>query len=158
MEMAMLETGITMASADALRSYIVALRQGQGYSQDTVADRVGMARRTYIAWETGEIKDIKAPVVIRAIKFLGGAFKHLAELDDVTEEEAAKKARDWLSLTSDQRAQEERIQAKFRRVIELGEQEPERLEQVIERLRSDARADPAILDVVMAYLDGRRSR
>lgn len=147
-----------VASADTLRAYIAALRQGQGYSQDLVADSIGMARRTYIAWETGETKDIKAPVIIRAIKFLGGAFKHLAELDEITEAEAEQKARDWLKLTPEQRAQEERIQAKFKRVIELGEQDPERLEQVIERLRSDAHADPAILDMVLAYLDGRRSR
>lgn len=153
----MLGTGTSMASADALRSYIAALRQEQGYSQNTVANSIGMAPRTYIAWETGETQDIKAPVVIRAIKFLGGAFKHLAELDEASEEEAAQKARDWLKLTPEQRAQEERIQAKMRRVIELSDEDPERMEQVVARLRSDARADPAILDMVLAYLDGRRS-
>lgn len=151
--------GVTqVAGSDAIRAYIAALRLGQGYSQDVLADAIGMARRTYIAWETGETKDIKAPPIIRAIKFLGGAFGHLAELDNATEEEAGQKARDWLRMTPAERAQVERIHTKLRRVIEIGDEDPERLEQVIERLRADARADPAVLDMVVAYLDGRRSR
>lgn len=153
----MVTVGGSVAGSDALRAYISTLRSVQGYSQDAVADSIGIARRTYIAWETGETKDIKAPLIIRAIKLLGGAFGHLADLDEATEEEAERKAREWLKMTPEERAQVERIHAKFRRVIEIGDQDPERLEQVVEQIRADARADPAILDLVLAYMAGRRS-
>lgn len=147
-----------VSESDAVRSYIRTLRSEQSISQDTVADAIRMARRTYIAWEAGAgIKDIKAPALIRVIKFLGGAFEHLEELDTATDTRAEQMARDWVHLTPDQKTQFKRIQRKFRRVIELGEDDPNRLEQVVERLRADARADPALLDMVMAYLDGRRS-
>jgi transcriptional regulator with XRE-family HTH domain len=154
-EMFILET--VVSESEAIRAYIMRLRTGQGISQDSLADDIGMPRRTYIAWETGETKDIKAPALIRAIKVLGGAFTHLGLLDDAPEERGRQIADEWLHLTPEQREQAERIQSKFERVIALADDDPARLEQVIERIRSDARSDPAVLDVIVAYLDGRRS-
>jgi transcriptional regulator with XRE-family HTH domain len=154
----MLRLGDEVSASDAVRVYIRTLRDAQEISQDTVADAIRMARRTYTAWEAGtEIKDIKAPALIRAIKFLGGAFDHLEELENATDDHAEQLARDWIKLTPEQRVQVGRIHSKFRRVIELGDNDPARLEQVVQRLRNDARTDPAVLDVVIAYLDGRRS-
>lgn len=145
-----------MAYSDALRGYIVELRTQQGVSQKTLAEAMGIARNTYIAWETGETKDIKTPLVVRAIKYLGGLLDHLALLESA-EEQGRTVAREWLALSPEERQQLARVESKLRRVIELSDKDPDRLEQVIERLRSDARADPAILDLVMAYIDGRRS-
>lgn len=154
----MLRLGDEVSASDAVRVYIRTLRDAQEISQDTVADAIRMARRTYTAWEAGtEIKDIKAPALIRAIKFLDGAFDHLEELENATDDRAEQLARDWVRLTPEQRAQVGRMRTKFRRVIELGDNDPARLEQVVQRLRTDARTDPAVLDVVIAYLDGRRS-
>lgn len=153
----MTELEILVSDSDAIRAYVARLRSGSGLSQEALAETIGMARRTYIEWETGATKDIKAPALIRAIKALGGAFTHLGLLDDATEEKGRQIADEWLHLSPEQRMQVERIQSKFERVIALGDDDPARLEQVIERLRADARGDPAVLDIVIAYLDGRRS-
>lgn len=149
-------SGLAMSVSGAIRVYIATLRDEQHISQDALADAIGMPPRTYKAWESGPTEDIKAPYVIRAIKALGGAFEHLADLED--EDSAARLARDWVRLSPDQRQQVSQIQAKAQRVIELGEKDPAKLEQVIERLRADAQADPVVLDMVLVWLDGRRSR
>lgn len=146
-----------VSESDAIRAYVERLRNGRSMSQELLAETIGMARRTYIAWETGETKDIKAPALIRAIKVLGGAFTHLGLLEDAPEEKGRQIADEWLRLSPEQQAQVERIHSKFERVIALDDDDPVRLEQVIARVRSDARGDPAVLDVVIAYLDGRRS-
>jgi transcriptional regulator with XRE-family HTH domain len=147
-----------MAYAEALRGFISHLRKEQDVSQRALAEAIGVARGTYIAWETGETKDLKVPLMVRALRFFGVPLDHLEGLATVdTEEEGRELADKWLKLSPEERAQQERIHTKFRRVVELGDKDPEKLEQVVERLRADARADPAILDMVMGYLDGRRS-
>lgn len=152
------EAGWNVSESDALRAYIATLRSRRGLSQDALADAIGMGRRTYIAWETGETKDIKTPLVIRAIKVLNGAFEHLGLLDNATEEDGRRIADEWAQLSPEQQIQMQRIQSKAQRIIELNEHDPARLEQVVARLREDASTDPAVLDMVLAYLDGRRSR
>lgn len=149
----------TMAYSEALRGFIAHLRRESKVSQQALADEIGVARNTYIAWERGGTKDLKVPLMIKALRFFGVPLEHLEALGQVdTEEEGQQLAAAWLRLTPDERAQEARIHAKFRRMIELADDDPKRMEQVIERMRTDARADPAILDVIEAYLDGRRSR
>lgn len=69
-------------SADAMRSYITALRKGRGLSQDALAERIGMNPRTYLAWETGKIQDIKAPFLLKAVEVLRGSADHLVRLAD----------------------------------------------------------------------------
>jgi|SRR5688572_5351769 len=69
-------------SSDAMRAYVVTLRKGRGVSQDDLARKIGMAPRTYLAWETGEIKDIKAPFLMRAISTLRGIPAHLMRLSE----------------------------------------------------------------------------
>ena len=138
--------------------YITTLRQAQNINQDRLAEAMGIARRTYLAWESGETKDIKTPLLIRALRFLGGSFNHLALLDGASEDAARTLAEDWLMRRSGaQQQHSDQPPGEVRRVIEIGIEEPERLDQIIDRLRSDARADPLILDLVLAYLDGRRS-
>ena len=44
----------------------------------------------------------------------------------------------WLKMTPEQQAQVSRMQTKLGRIIELGEQDPARLEQAVERLRADS--------------------
>jgi len=154
----MIEIG-AMAYADALRGYITRLREKQGVSQRALAEAMGVARNTYLLWETGDTKDLKTPLVVRALRFLGVPLDQLEQLVGAeTEEEGQQLADSWIESTKEGRTKLARIEDKFRRVIELSDEEPERVRQVIERLRADARSDPAILDIVMAYLDGRRSR
>lgn len=151
--------GRTMAYADALRGYLSHLREQRGIPQWQLAEAMGIARNTYISWETGETRDLKVPRLIRALRFFGVPLDYLEKLGEAeTEEEGRKLADDWLKMTPDQQAQAARIQTKFQRIIELGEQDPAKLEQVIERLRADAQTDPALLDLVLVWLDGRRSR
>lgn len=57
-----------MAYSDALRGYLSHLREENKVSQKTLADAMGIARNTYIAWETGETKDLKVPLMIRAMR------------------------------------------------------------------------------------------
>ena len=149
----------TMSYADALRGYISHLREENKVSQKTLAEAMGIARNTYIAWETGETKDLKVPLMIRAMRFFRVPLEHLEELADAeTEDQGRQIADTWLKMTPEQQAQVSRMQTKLGRIIELGEQDPARLEQAVERLRADAQADPVILDLVMVWLDGRRSR
>jgi len=147
-----------MAYSEALRGFISHLRKEQKISQKALAEAIGIARGTYIAWETGETKDLKVPLMVRALQFFGVPLERLEAIGEAeTEDEGRQIADDWLKMPPDERAQAERIRTKFRAIVEIGEQDPERLEQVIERLRADARGDPAILDMVLAYMDGRRT-
>lgn len=149
----------TMSYADALRGYLSHLRVEKKVSQRTLAEVMGIARNTYISWETGDTKDLKVPSFIKALRFFEAPLEHLEQLADVeTEEEGRRIADEWLRMPPDQQAQVARMQAKLGRIIELGEKDPERLEQIVSRLRADAESDPLILDLVMAWLDGRRSR
>lgn len=69
-------------SADAMRAYISVLRKGRGLSQDALAESIGMNPRTYLAWETGKIQDIKAPFLLKAVEVLRGSADHLVRLAD----------------------------------------------------------------------------
>lgn len=116
-------------SSDALRSYIRTLRQERKVSQGALAERIGVAPRTYKAWETGGTKDIKAPFLVRAIRYLRGSFDQVAEIsDNATSEEGAQMALDWLKqdkqpaannadLTSDEMAFFASLSPKQRRAL-----------------------------------------
>jgi len=120
-----------MAYSDALRGYLSHLREENKVSQKTLADAMGIARNTYIAWETGETKDLKVPLMIRAMRFLHVPLEHLDELADAeTEEQGRAIAESWLKMTPEQQAQVDRMQVKLGRIIELGEQDPAKLEQI----------------------------
>lgn len=80
-------------TAEAIRAYIVELRRERHVTIDALADAIDMPRRTYIEWEQGRTKDIKAPFVIRAIRFLHGSIAHLEQLDKLTAAEASELAR-----------------------------------------------------------------
>jgi transcriptional regulator with XRE-family HTH domain len=87
-------------TGDAIRGYVVKLREHSGLSQDKFADRIGMPQRTYLAWETGETKDIKAPYLIKALQVLGAPFEHLGRLVDKRYEDGAQLAERWISRES----------------------------------------------------------
>lgn len=61
-------------TGDAIRGYVIKIREHVGISQDRLAERIGMPVRTYIAWETGETKDIKAPLLLKALQVFGVPF------------------------------------------------------------------------------------
>lgn len=74
----MLEAQV-MSYADALRGYLSHLRKENKVSQPVLAEAMGIARNTYIAWETGETKDLKVPLMIRAMRFFHVPLEHLIE-------------------------------------------------------------------------------
>jgi transcriptional regulator with XRE-family HTH domain len=86
-------------SADAIRGYFIGLRRGR-YSQQVVADAVGLSRRAWIDYETGKTKEIGSTVMLAALRFLQGSFDHLRELAD-------DKASEKYGLTLAQRRLEE---------------------------------------------------
>lgn len=147
-----------MGASDPLRAYIITLRKLQGFSQGDAAALAGVARRTWIAWESGEIVDIKVSTARRAIEALGGSFSHLDLLgDDATVEEAISLAQKWLDLAPELRAELSDAGSKLARIAALSRENPDKLEQVIAELRLDARVDPQLLDLLTAFLAGRRS-
>lgn len=145
----------SVSESDAIRRYLVTLRTAQGIGQEATAEAAGLASRTYKGWELGEIKDMKGAALVRTLRFLGGNFDDLDSLATMTEAEAEARAREWLATPNEQRTNQ--VRSGVRRIIELGDRDPDRLRQVVERLRDDSRADPVILDMVMGFLDGRRS-
>lgn len=84
-------------TGDAIRGYVATLRKHSPFSQDKFADRIGMPQRTYLAWETGETKDIKTPHLLKALQVLGAPFEHLERLIDRSYEDGARLAETWIS-------------------------------------------------------------
>jgi transcriptional regulator with XRE-family HTH domain len=150
---------VTMAYADALRGYVSHLRMELGATQADVAEAMGIARNTYISWETGGTKDIKVPRLIRGLRFLGVPLDYLEELEGAETIEQGRKIADGVlsKMTPEQVARAKRIQDKFEQVVKLGEEDPDLLRSVVARLREDAKNDPGVLDAIIVYLDGRRS-
>jgi transcriptional regulator with XRE-family HTH domain len=142
---------------DPLRSYVITLRKGQKLSQEDVAEKLGKGRRTYIAWETGETKDLKLPVARSLVRILDGAFEHLGMMDELSADEARELAEHWLKMSPGERGAARTSASKLRRVVELAADDPQRLDDVIRQLRNDARADPAVLDLIAGYLAGLRA-
>lgn len=139
-----------------MRAYIRRRRGLMGYTQESLAEAIGAPYPTYRDFESGATYEIRAGLFARLVDVLNIPLDHIRKLSrGISVDEASDLALEWLK--QEQALQVQQFQGKLRRVIELGEQDPERMERVIERLRSDARADPEVLDLVMAYLDGRRS-
>jgi transcriptional regulator with XRE-family HTH domain len=98
-----INSGGFMSSAEAVRTYIITLRTRQRISQEVVADAVGLTRRAYIMWETGETKDIKLPILMRALRAVGGWVEHLNQISEASEDEAKAVADAWLELSAVER-------------------------------------------------------
>lgn len=143
-----------VSESDAIRAYIITLRSEQHITQTAAAKASGLGDRAYKSWEAGDTQDIKGPPLIRLVRFLGGSFDDLESLEHADADAGRDRALAWLKIPTDQRSA---ARVGFRQIIELGEQDPERLRQIVERLRDDSRADPTVLDMVLAWLDGRRS-
>lgn len=142
---------------DPLRAYFVTLRKGRRVSQESLADQIGMGRRTYVAWERGETKSLKAQYAQAMIRVLGGAREHLDQIGRMTPSEAKELAESWLTLSQTERAQLNDSAHKLRRVIELAEDDPARLEEVIRQVQRIARDDAEFLTWLSGYLAGRES-
>jgi transcriptional regulator with XRE-family HTH domain len=144
--------------ASPLRAYVVTLRKGRGITQEDIARRIGMKVRTYVAWERGTTQSIKEHFARALITALDGSQEHRDLLDTMSIEEAQNLAREWLSLSEEQRRNAQEAAHKFARVIELSDSDPAGLEDVIEKIRQDAQADPQFLTWLSGYLEGRGVR
>lgn len=58
--------------SDAIRTYYKELRIHRGMTQEHVANLIDMNPRTYLAWESGKINDIKSAYFLRLVYVLGG--------------------------------------------------------------------------------------
>jgi transcriptional regulator with XRE-family HTH domain len=120
----MISPAAGVMTGDAIRGFVVALRKHSGLSQDKLAERIGMPSRTYLAWETGETKDIKVPYLLKALQVLEAPFAYLEHLIDKRYEDGARLADRWISreavvaaLTPEDATPEE--QRRLNRLIEL---------------------------------------
>lgn len=141
------------AGPDPLRTYVLTLRKLAKLDQDEVAAQVGIGYRTYMAWEQGEIKDLKLPIARRLIQVLGGFFPHLGYVDELTADEAQRLATQWHLLSPEERAAAQ-AEPRARRTVALADDDPLTLDALLRRLRDMARADPALIDLISGYLDG----
>lgn len=91
--------GMIPMSADALRAYLRALRDGRDMTQEQVAQAIGMVYRSYVDWELGTTKELKATFLIRIIQLLHGSWEHAQKLakPNATVEQARDLALDALA-------------------------------------------------------------
>lgn len=75
----------------------------------------------------------------------------------MTAEQARELALSWLAATDEERAAAQQAMAKLQRVVALAADDPRRLEDVLRRLRDDARADPEVIGMVLGFLAGRKA-
>lgn len=143
-------------TADPLRAYVITLRKGRRITQANLAKQIGMAERTYVSWERGNTKSIKEHFARALIVALEGSREHLDMLDQMSPEAARQLAHEWLALSSEEQQQTQTNAQKLHRIVELQEDDAKGLEEIIEQLRTDARADPAFLTWLSGFLAGRR--
>lgn len=153
----MSSTLVATQVVDPLRVYVRELRNAAGLTQQQVADHLGLTRRSYVLWETARTNDIKLQHARALIRLLGGSLQHLEMLDVMQVEDARALAREWAAQSEEDRETALRARLKFKRVIELGENDPALLEQIVAQLRKDATHDSHLLEMITTFLDGRRS-
>lgn len=139
---------------DPLRAYITRLRKLAGLDQEELGERVGMGRRTYHAWESGSTKDIKFRILRKVIEEVGGAFHHLEHIDEMSAAEAEHLAETWHAMSPEEQASASRGVQTIDRMIALADSDPVQLETVLRRLRTEAREDTELIDLIETYLDG----
>lgn len=149
---------MTLKRTEPLRAYILTLREARGLSQEEVAKGVGIHPRTYTSWENGQTKELKLDTARSLIRLLGGWFEHLEHIDEISAEEARALAVEWLNLTPAEQEAARTSVGKLKRIVALTCDDPDQLVEVVNRLRKDAQANPAILDLVLGYLDGVSTR
>lgn len=86
-------------SAEGIYGYIRRLRDGRGYTQQELADLVGVKYRTYVDYENRETKELKQSTLVRAVLVLGGSWAHIEKIitDDADEEQGRQLAEEILS-------------------------------------------------------------
>jgi transcriptional regulator with XRE-family HTH domain len=143
-------------SADAVRAYVAELRDGRGFTQEEFARAIGMPKRTYQAWETGETEELKTSFLLRAIRVLHGSFQFLGLLENASAEEGERLARSWLALTSEQQQLADEFAVNMAALASLPDQE--RVMRLLTDLRREAQYDVEVLNVMEDLLRGRRQR
>lgn len=142
---------------DPLRVYVITLRKAAGLTQEDVAGRLEIGYRTYIAWESGETKDLKLPIARALIRAIGGAFRHLEHIEDLSAEEARDLAETWARLSPEERAAAEQAASNLDRMIQLSADDPIKLERVLRRLRDEAKGNEELIELINGYLDGYKA-
>lgn len=142
---------------DPLRVYVITLRKIRKLSQDEVAAQLGVANRTYLAWELGQTKDLKLPVARMLIRVIGGSFDHLEHMDELSAEEARFLAENWAKMSPEERQAATKVGAQLERIILLSRDDPSKLEELLRRLRDEGRADQELISLISGFLDGYRA-
>jgi transcriptional regulator with XRE-family HTH domain len=141
---------------DGVRGYIRALRDGRGVTQGQLALAIGLKERAYSLWETGKTEEIKATLLLRALRVLRGSFQFLGLLEDASTEEGERLARSWLALTPEQQQMADEFAANMAALAALPDQE--RVMRLLTDLRREAQFDATVLMVLEDLLQGRRQR
>ena len=72
-------------------------------------------------------------------------------------EEARQLAESWLRASDEERAAAQQAVTKLNRIVALTAADPARLDDILRRLRDEARADPEVISLVAGYLAGIRA-
>lgn len=135
-------TGEIMSTTKALRAYIVQLRNLRGITQEELADAMGMARRSYLAYERGETEDIKSGPLGLAFRKLRAPFSVLRDLSApmATEETGRRLAEDRVKAEQELEETEALLQTITPEELDalLAERERE-LEEELTRMRDRRR-------------------
>jgi transcriptional regulator with XRE-family HTH domain len=141
---------------DGVRGYIRTLRDGRGYTQEQLALAIGLKERAYSLWETGKTEEIKATLLLRALRILRGSFQFLGLLENASAEEGERLARSWLALKPEQQQLADEFAVNMAALASLPDQE--RVMRLLTDLRREAQYDVEVLNVMEDLLRGRRQR
>lgn len=130
-----------MATADAIRGYIVTLRRNQDIKVNEAVTASGLQKRGYLLWEKGTTEDIKAPNLLNLLSLVGGWAGHLPELVDADEATGIRLAEQWLGLPKS-------IRDEYNRLISSAEDRVK-----IMRTIATVSNDPEARGIAQGYLE-----
>lgn len=141
----------------AISTYLRVLREEQKLTQAKAAAQAGVSSKTLERWERG-VNEPSVSSLAQLIPILQGSIEdalHLLVNPHATAVDGEHVARQWLQQAQRQQTTDKAKNITSPRSITSVDQT--QLEKVIERLRAESLSDPALPDVIMAFLEGRRS-
>lgn len=154
------------SNKQAVGAYLRQLRDRRGYTQAQVRDFVEalgnwpLDLSTLTRVESGQ-SFAGGELIVALLNVLNGSVRDVFRLQrnlDATKADGIQAANSWADKTLELDNEARRAPSLLSQIIELSDDDPEKMRQVIESLRADSRADPHLLDQVQTFLAGRRSR
>lgn len=145
-----------VVTGDGVRGYIRALRDGRGYTQEQLAVAIGLKKRAYSLWETGGTEEIKATLLLRALRILRGSFQFLGLLENATAEEGQRLAQSWLAMKPEHQQLADEFAESVAALAALPDQA--RVMRLLADLRKEAQFDADVINAFEDLLRGRQQR